>query len=74
MGRARPQREMGYGFDAADLVEADQVEFQKPASLEKIQVTAQDEGAVLSVANGVDRQSVRIHRFSIGSRGLYDTR
>ena len=26
MGTARPQREMGYGFGAADLVEGDQVE------------------------------------------------
>jgi hypothetical protein len=26
MGKTRPQREMGYGFGAADLVEADQVE------------------------------------------------
>ena len=26
MGKAGPQRKMGYGFGAADLVEADQVE------------------------------------------------
>jgi hypothetical protein len=26
MGTARPQRERGYGFGAADLVEGDQVE------------------------------------------------
>jgi hypothetical protein len=26
MGKTRPQREMGYGFGAIDLVEADQVE------------------------------------------------
>ena len=47
--------------------------FQEPASLEKIQVTAQDEDADRSVANGLDRQGVRIHRVSIGSRGLDDT-
>jgi hypothetical protein len=47
--------------------------FQEPAGLEKIQVTAQDESADQSIANGLDRQGVRIHRFSIGSRGLDDT-
>jgi hypothetical protein len=26
MGKTRPQREMGYGFGTADLVEGDQVE------------------------------------------------
>jgi hypothetical protein len=48
--------------------------FQEPASLEKIQVTAQDESADRSIANGLDRQGVRIHRFSVGSRGLDDTK
>jgi hypothetical protein len=48
--------------------------FQEPASLEKIQVTAQDEGAERSIADGLDRQGMRIHRFSIGSRGLDDTK
>jgi hypothetical protein len=47
---------------------------QEPAGLEKIQVTAQDEGADRSVADGLDRQGVRVHRFSIGSRGLDDTK
>jgi hypothetical protein len=48
--------------------------FEEPASLEKIQVTAQDEGADRFIANGLDRQGVCIHRFSIGSRGLDDTK
>jgi hypothetical protein len=48
--------------------------FEEPARLEKIQVTAQDQGADRSIANGLDRQGVRIHRFSIGSRGLDDTK
>jgi len=47
---------------------------QEPASLGKIQVTAQDEGADRSIANGVDRQGIRIYGFSIGSRGLDDTK
>ncbi len=47
--------------------------FQEPASLEKIQVTVQDESADQSITNGLGRQGVRIHRFSIGSRGLDDT-
>jgi hypothetical protein len=48
--------------------------FEEPASLENIQVTAQDEGADRFIANGLDRQGVCIHRFSIGSRGLDDTK
>jgi hypothetical protein len=48
--------------------------FQEPASRGKIQVTAQDESAARSIANGLDRQGVRVHRFSIGSRGLDDTK
>ena len=48
--------------------------FEEPASLEKIQVTAEDEGAGRSIANGLDRQGVRVHRFSISSRGLDDTK
>jgi hypothetical protein len=48
--------------------------FEDPAGLEKIQVTAQDEGADRFTANGLDRQGVHIHRFSIGSQGLDDTK
>jgi len=48
--------------------------FQEPASLGKIQVTVQDEGADRSIADGVDRQGTHIHGFSIGSRGLDDTK
>jgi hypothetical protein len=48
--------------------------FQEPASFEKIQVTAQDEGADRSIADGLDRQGTHIHGFSIGSRGLDDTK
>ena|SRR5437773_1920436 len=40
----------------------------------KIQVTAQDEGADRSIADGLDRQGTHIHGFSIGSRGLDDTK
>jgi hypothetical protein len=48
--------------------------FQEPASRGKIQVTAQDESAARSIADGLDGQGVRVHRFSIGSRGLDDTK
>jgi hypothetical protein len=41
--------------------------------LAKIQVTVQDESADRSVADGLDRQGMLIHGFSIGSRGLDDT-
>jgi hypothetical protein len=41
--------------------------------LAKIQVTVQDESTDRSVADGLDRQGMLIHGFSIGSRGLDDT-
>jgi hypothetical protein len=47
---------------------------QEPVSLGKAQVTAQDEGTDWSVADGLDRQGMLTHGFSIGSRGLDDTK
>jgi hypothetical protein len=48
--------------------------FQEPVGLGKIQVTAQDDGADWSIANGLDRQGMHIHGFSIGSRDLDATK
>ena len=47
---------------------------RNPAVSERSSVTAQDKGADQSIADGLDRQGMLIHGFSIGSRGLDDTK
>jgi hypothetical protein len=43
------------------------------ASRQKVQRADQDQRADHSIADGLDRKIIGIHRFSISSRGLDDT-